>query len=124
MLFNSIQFLFFFPIVTLLYFIFPHKHRWSLLLIASCYFYMFFIPYYILILFFTIMVDYFAGIYIEKSKDRKHKKILLILSIVVNIGTLAFFKYYNFFIPNLFFSRFKIRNVSQSWSTFHLSPIV
>ena len=56
MLFNSIQFLIFFPVVTLLYFLSPHKYRWLLLLGASCYFYMSFIPAYILILLITIII--------------------------------------------------------------------
>lgn len=58
------------------------------------------IPVYILILLFTILVDYFAGIYIEKLKG-KRKKIFLIGSIVANVGILAFFKYYDFFIDNI-----------------------
>lgn len=72
-----------------------------LLLAASCYFYMAFIPYYILILGFTIVVDYFAGIYLEKTIDVRKKKLLLIASIIANIGTLVFFKYFNFLNDNL-----------------------
>ncbi len=100
MLFNSIEFLFFFPAVTLLFFLLPHKHRWWLLLSASCFFYMFFKPEYILILAFTIVVDYLAGIYIEKAKDPARKKLLLSASLVSNIGVLAIFKYYNFLNDN------------------------
>ncbi|HEX5002031.1 MAG TPA: MBOAT family O-acyltransferase [Bacteroidia bacterium] len=99
MLFNSYQFLIFFPVVTLLYFLLPHKFRWLHLLAASCFFYMSFIPVYILILFFTIIIDYFAGILIE-SHSGPHKKKYLIASLVANIGVLAVFKYYNFFIDN------------------------
>lgn len=99
MLFNSIQFFIFFPVVTVLYFILPHKYRWFLLLVASCVFYMMFIPVYILILAFTIIIDYFAGIYIEKN-DRKWKLFFLILSLVANIGVLVFFKYFNFLNGN------------------------
>lgn len=95
MLFNSIQFLIFFPIVTILYFVIPHRFRWFLLLAASCYFYMVFKPVYILILGFTIVIDYFAGIFIEKSVG-KQRKFYLIMSLVANIGVLAIFKYYNF----------------------------
>jgi len=101
MLFNSIQFLVFFPLVTLFYFLLPHRFRWVLLLAASCYFYMFFVPYYILILIFTIIIDYFAGILIEKQSYPKQKKIFLIVSIIANIGVLAIFKYYDFFIDNI-----------------------
>lgn len=95
MLFNSFHFLFFFIIVTLAYFLLPHKKRWLLLLVSSCYFYMSFVPIYILILGFTITVDYIAGIYIEKSKDSK-RKLFLLISLIANIGILCLFKYYNF----------------------------
>lgn len=100
MLFNSFEFLLFFPIVTLLYFLLPHQWRWLHLLIASCIFYMALIPVYILILIFTIIIDYFAGIIIERSSGRK-RKIFLIVSIIANVGVLAVFKYYNFFIENV-----------------------
>lgn len=100
MLFNSIHFAFFFVIVTSLYFILEHKYRWFLLLASSCYFYMAFIPIYILILGFTIVIDYFAGIYLEETKD-KRRKLFLIASLVANIGVLAIFKYYNFLNENL-----------------------
>lgn len=63
---------------------------------ASCYFYMVFKPVYILILAFTILVDYIAGFAISKSRGQK-RKWCLIASICANIGVLAFFKYYNFF---------------------------
>jgi alginate O-acetyltransferase complex protein AlgI len=100
MLFNSFEFLLFFPIVTALYFLLPHKFRWFHLLIASCIFYMAFIPIYILILFFTIIIDYIAGIMIEKARGKK-KKWFLVMSIIANVGVLAFFKYYNFFAENI-----------------------
>lgn len=61
-----------------------------------------FVPIYILILGFTIVVDYFSGIYIEKTEGKK-RKLLLICSLVANIGVLAIFKYYNFLYENLSF---------------------
>ncbi|WP_188766050.1 MBOAT family O-acyltransferase [Emticicia aquatilis] len=97
MLFNSIEFLLFFPIVTIVYFLLVHKHRWWWLLAASCVFYMVFKPEYLLILGFTIVVDYYAGIWIENAVG-KQRKWFLILSLVANIGVLAFFKYTNFAI--------------------------
>jgi alginate O-acetyltransferase complex protein AlgI len=100
MLFNSLEFLIFFPIVTLIYFLLPHKFRWFHLLVASCIFYMFFIPVYILILIFTIIVDYYAGIMIEHVPKHR-KKMFLILSLIANIGVLAVFKYFNFFAENI-----------------------
>jgi alginate O-acetyltransferase complex protein AlgI len=100
MLFNSFAFLIFFPIVTTAYFVLPHRYRWALLLAASCYFYMAFIPKYILILLVTITVDYFAGIGIESTQG-KTRQWLLAASILANIGMLAFFKYFNFANENL-----------------------
>ncbi len=100
MLFNSFEFLFFFPLVTLVYFILPHKYRWFHLLMASCYFYMAFVPVYILILGFTIVIDYYAGLFIERSQGGTRKR-YLILSLIANISVLCIFKYYNFFNLNL-----------------------
>jgi alginate O-acetyltransferase complex protein AlgI len=100
MLFNSVNFVIFFIIVTFLYFALNHKYRWFLLLVSSCYFYMAFVPIYILILGFTIVIDYFAGIFLEKTEG-KNKKIFLITSLIANIGVLAVFKYYNFLNNNL-----------------------
>src|ERR1700750_1145170 len=102
MLFNSIEFVIFYVVVTTLYFLVPHKIKWIILLAASCYFYMAFVPVYILILGFTIVIDYFAGIYIENAEGKK-RKLLLIASLVANIGILAVFKYFNFFNENLSF---------------------
>ena len=99
MLFNSFQFLLFFPVVTIIYFLLPHKFRWFHLLAASCLFYCAFIPVYILILFFTIIIDYLAGILIEQSEGKKRKN-YLVLSIISNVLILAFFKYCNFFLDN------------------------
>ena len=100
MLFNSISFAIFFPVVTLLYFVLPYGYRNLLLLIASCFFYMFFKPIYILILFFTIVIDYWAGLLIEKAEGPR-KKFFLSWSLVANIGVLAVFKYYNFINDNI-----------------------
>ncbi|MBK7286916.1 MAG: MBOAT family protein [Flavobacteriales bacterium] len=96
MLFNSFEFLcIFFPLVTGLYFTVPHHRRWMVLLAASCWFYMAFVPVYILILGFTIGVDYFVSIWIERNEGRK-RKLLLAASIVANVSVLTFFKYFNF----------------------------
>lgn len=72
-----------------------------MLLVASCFFYMFFKAIYILILGFTIVVDYYAGILIERQLDKRKKKIYLLWSIFANVGVLAFFKYFNFLNGNL-----------------------
>ncbi|MFB0498232.1 MBOAT family O-acyltransferase [Mucilaginibacter gossypii] len=100
MLFNSLLFLVFFVIVTITYYLLPHKLRWMWLLAASSYFYMYFKPVYILIILFTIIVDYCAGILIEKATG-KTRRFYLILSLITNIGVLAFYKYFNFLAANL-----------------------
>ena len=102
MLFNSIPFFIFFIFVTSLYFAIPYNKRWLLLLISSCYFYVAFVPIYILILGFTIVIDYFAGIYIENAEG-KRRKLGLLFSLIANIGVLAIFKYYNFINHNFSF---------------------
>jgi alginate O-acetyltransferase complex protein AlgI len=79
----------------------PRAFRWAWLLLASCLFYMFFIPEYILILFFTIIIDYWAGLQLEKIKDPKKRKWFLIASLIANIGILVIFKYYNFINDNI-----------------------
>jgi D-alanyl-lipoteichoic acid acyltransferase DltB (MBOAT superfamily) len=99
MLFNSIEFFLFFPIVTALYFLLPHQWRWLMLLLASCVFYMFFVPAYIFILLATILVDYVAAIQIEK-RSKPHARRWLIGSIISTCLILAVFKYFNFFIDN------------------------
>ncbi len=101
MIFNTLHFLVFFMVVTLWFFrLQSQKARAVLLLVASCYFYMARIPQYILVLGGIIVVDYVAGIQIEKSEGRR-RKLWFFLSLLVNIGTLATFKYYNFFIDNV-----------------------
>lgn len=99
MLFNSPLFLVFFISVFGLYFGISKRFRWLILLIASCFFYMAFIPAYILILVAVIIIDFFAGIEIEKSVGKK-KRFFLLLSIFSNIGILFVFKYFNFFHAN------------------------
>ncbi len=100
MLFNSLHFLFFLPIVVGLYYLLPQKFRWMLTFLSSCYFYMVFVPKYILILFLIIIVDYIAALTIERV-DGKLKLFYLVASLTANIGLLAFFKYFNFFNENL-----------------------
>jgi alginate O-acetyltransferase complex protein AlgI len=96
MLFNSLQFAIFFPFVTVIYFLLAHRWRVSWLLVVSCVFYMAFIPAYILILLVTILIDYFAGMYIEKVEGHK-KKVLLWVSILSTCTVLFIFKYFDFF---------------------------
>jgi D-alanyl-lipoteichoic acid acyltransferase DltB (MBOAT superfamily) len=95
MLFNSIDYIFFLPIVVIGYYFLPHRLRWILLFVSSCLFYMAFIPKYILVLFAIICIDYFAALWMEKKQGLARKR-LLILSLLANIGILAFYKYFGF----------------------------
>ena len=97
MLFNSLHFVLFFPVVMALYFIIKPKYRWVLLLIASYYFYMSWNPIYIVLILFSTIIDYTVGIFLEKEKRRIQRNVLLIVSLSSNLGLLFLFKYYNFF---------------------------
>jgi alginate O-acetyltransferase complex protein AlgI len=94
-LFTSYPFLIFFAVVTPVYFALPHKFRWAWLLAASCAFYMWFIPIYILVIFATIVIDYVAGLLIARSTGRR-RKMYLVVSIVATCLVLAVFKYLGF----------------------------
>ena len=94
MLFNSLHYAVFLPIVVLLYYKIPHKFRWILLLISSYYFYMSWNPNLVILILITTSVTYFCGILIEKTK---YKKSFLAASIIICLGLLFYFKYFNFF---------------------------
>jgi alginate O-acetyltransferase complex protein AlgI len=100
MLFNSIQFLIFFPITVLIYFFLPQRMRLFFLFLASCMFYLIGTPWYIAVIFLSILIDYFAARLISVSKGRKRVS-LFVLSIGVNILLLGFFKYFNFLSWNV-----------------------
>jgi alginate O-acetyltransferase complex protein AlgI len=96
-LFNSLNFLFFFPIVVAAYFALKPKYRWILLLLASYYFYMSWNYKYVLLIMFSTVVDYIAGILMYRWQDQRMRKLLLAASLGTNLGLLFFFKYFNFF---------------------------
>lgn len=102
MLFNSLEFIIFFPIVTVLYFAIPHKYRWMLLLASSYVFYMGWNAAYALLLLTSTVVTYVASLLIDKSETKGKKKLFLILSIVINLGILFTFKYFQFFTSGLY----------------------
>lgn len=97
MLFNSIHYLVFLPIVALLYFLLPHRFRWIWILGASYYFYMCWRWEYALMLIFITGVDYWAAIEIVKHPPGSlGRRLPLVASIAGNLGLLFFFKYFNF----------------------------
>jgi len=97
MLFNSLEFLVFFPIIVALYFALPHRFRWIMLLLASYYFYMCWDYNYAILLLITTTINYFSGIGITKSRSMIYRKTYLILGLVASLGILFFYKYFNFF---------------------------
>ena len=101
MLFSSITFLYYFlPIVLLIYFLAPKNVRNGILLLASLIFYAWGEPKYVILMIASIFVGYFSGIIIERFKGRPGAKIALIISIVLCLLGLLYFKYADFFISN------------------------
>ncbi|MBO5337439.1 MAG: MBOAT family protein [Lachnospiraceae bacterium] len=111
MLFNSVDFLVFFPIVVLLYYCIPNRFRYIWLLVCSYYFYMCWNVEYALLLLGSTIITYFSGMLIEKfaksakENGKAHKKgaakAVVVVSFVLNLGILFFFKYFDFFTENL-----------------------
>ena len=100
MLFNGFQYWIFFLIVVVLFYSVPFRLGKLILLCASYIFYMWWDPRFIVLILTSTVVDYFLGIWLEAASGRR-KKLLLIVSLVVNLGILGFFKYYDFFAGSL-----------------------
>lgn len=94
--FNSLAFLVFLAIVLVLYFLLPHKFRWALLLAASYYFYMSWNAALIFLIVGTTALSYVAALLIERTQRKGVKKFWLVLTLVVCLGVLFFFKYFEF----------------------------
>ncbi|MEQ9498857.1 MAG: MBOAT family O-acyltransferase [Deltaproteobacteria bacterium] len=101
MLFNSFEFLIFFPVVVTLYFAVPHRLRWALLLCASYFFYMWWVPEYALLIVFSTVVDYIASNRMGALKTKAERRPYMWVSVAVNLGLLFFFKYYNWVNENV-----------------------
>ena len=120
MLFNSLEFLLFLPLVVLTYYLLPNRFRWVLLLGASYFFYMYWNPVFIILIVLSTIVDYIAGISIEKTTIKKKRIIFLIASLVINLGLLFVFKYFNFFMDTFFTVVSKITTQPNTFQTFDL----
>jgi alginate O-acetyltransferase complex protein AlgI len=96
MLFNSFEYLIFLPLVGGIYFMFPHQYRWGLLLIASYTFYAFWKAEYLVLIIASTLVDYYCSLKMHATTNDKKRKMLLLVSIFANIGTLFIFKYLGF----------------------------
>lgn len=103
MLFNSLGFAVFLPIIFILYwFLLKKDYRWQnvMLLLASFFFYACWDWRFLFLLLFSILLDFFSAKQIERSAKESHAKFWLVISIGINLGFLGFFKYYNFFIES------------------------
>ncbi len=111
MLFNSLSYGIFLPIVFAIYWAIPNKYRWILLLVSSYYFYMSWNPKYIILIFGTTLISYMAGLLMEKSGSRSYRKAVLVTALIICLGVLAVFKYLNFFLDSFtaLLSRFAIQ---------------
>lgn len=118
MLFNTPQFFAFLAIVLALFYAAPYAVRKYLLLAASYFFYMCWIPQFILLLLALTAIDYSAARWIAGTHSPRSRKTALIVSLCANLGLLGFFKYYNFFAGNL------AQLLHQPTGTFALSIIL
>ncbi len=127
MLFNSLQFLVFLPVVAVLYFVIPKKLRYIWLLVASYYFYMCWNAKYALLMLFSTVVTYLGGLGIAFFENRKWnekkrttaKKLCVAFSFILNLLVLVFFKYSNFLLDNVQ-KAFSAINVSLNVPSFDI----
>ena len=121
MLFNSLEFGFFFPIVFIIYWALNsnRKIQNTFLLFTSYFFYGYWDPRFLLLIVISSATDYIVGIQLSKTQIKKNRKILLGISLAVNLGMLGFFKYYNFFVDN-FNEAFRFFGASLELSTLNL----
>lgn len=102
MVFNSFAFMFFAMAFFVIFFLLPQRVKPVFILVASYIFYSFSKFNYIWLIFASSLVDFLVGIYLEKSKSSASRKMLLGLSIAVNLGMLGFFKYTNYFLAEAY----------------------
>ena len=96
MLFNSLSFLAFFAVLAVVYYAMPHRFRWPLLLVASLYFYAAFSARYLLLLIGITLIAYLGGLAMGASAGRRPRRLILAAGVVLVVGTLIVFKYYDF----------------------------
>jgi len=100
MIFSSIPFVFFFfPLFLIIYYLVPFKLKNYVLLVFSLFFYAWGEPVYVFLMIISCLINYIAGLLIEKFENKK--KLWLIISIIINLALIGFFKYANFLIENI-----------------------
>jgi alginate O-acetyltransferase complex protein AlgI len=98
MQFTSSTYLIFLPLVFILYWLLPSRLRWVLLLASSAVFYLSWTQVYFVLIVITTLTTYLAGRLMEDPKHHDHRKVLLLVGILVPLGQLFFFKYTGFFV--------------------------
>ena len=121
MLFNSFDFLLFFIPVLLLQWLLPHKPRNLFLLTASYFFYACWDWRFLSLILLSTVVDFYCGQAIADSSDNRRRKLLVSISVVVNLTILGFFKYFNFFIDS---AHEALASLGFSPATWHLDIIL
>ncbi len=111
MLFNSVSYVIFLPIIVLIYFLIPQKARNLFLLIASYYFYACWMPKYLILIIIPTLLTYFISILMDKLENDKKRKLLLFIGIFINLAILFVFKYFDFFTNNIN-DLFKLLNIN------------
>ena len=96
MLFNSLEYLLFLPIIAIIFFRTKQKYRWLVLLVASYLFYMSWRVEYAILIFVSTTIDYWAGIMMARQSEKAKKKKYLVASLLINLGMLFSFKYLDF----------------------------
>lgn len=100
MVFNSLSYALFFPLVLLVYWRLQRRAQNVFILLASWFFYALWDPRFLLLMWFTTAVDFFVGRYLEDTDDERKRKRAFGLSLAANLVVLGFFKYFNFFIDS------------------------
>jgi len=101
MVFNSLEYAIFLPIVFALYWMIPQKYRWVVLLGASYYFYMSWNAKYLLLIFITTVISYASALLVEKQTAAARKKVVLLVTALACLGILFVFKYFSFALDTI-----------------------
>lgn len=105
MLFNSLSYFFFLPVVAVILYLIPGRYQWFWLLACSTFFYYTLLPVFLILFFTLILLNYYLGIAIERSESKRNS--IFIFGVCINIIVLAFFKYFGFF-QSLFSDIYKL----------------
>lgn len=101
MFFNSLDFVFFFLLFAIFFFVLPAKYRWVLLLAGSYFFYMYWKWEFIFLIIISTLIDYYCGRAMSQKATKKERKPFLLISLCSNLGILFFFKYFDFFSASI-----------------------